>query len=88
MGSTHSEWKAKRSVVWLEAHRPALLQDGLVGRMQALANRRWGIVVIMVSRGRVVVVVHGLVSINVLLLSKEVRVEISVKARINKSSLK
>lgn len=69
-------------MVRLKAHRSALLQDGLVGCMQPLADS-WGgvVIVVMVTRWRVVVVVHGLVSIIVLLLSEEVGVEISAGMR-------
>lgn len=71
-------------MVWLEAHWSTLLQDGLVGCMQPLANS-WCrvVIVVMVTRGRVIVVivVHRLVGIIVLLLPEEVGVEISVEAK-------
>lgn len=67
-------------MVGLEAHRPPLLQDGLVGRVQPLAHGRRRVVVVVVVAGRrvvVVVVVDGLVGIVVLLLPEEVGMEVS-----------
>lgn len=84
---SHPEWEAQRSVVGLEPHRSSLLQNGLVGCVQALADRRRRVVVVVVvvvTRGRVVVIVivDWLVAVIVLLLPQEVRVEISVEVEV------
>lgn len=80
---SHPEWEAERSVVGLESHRSSLLQNGLVGCVQALANcrRRVVVVVVVVTGGRVVVVVvvDWLVGVIVLLLPQEVGVEVPVE---------
>lgn len=83
MGPSHPEWKAKGSVVRLEPDWSPLLQNGLMGSMQALANSRGRVVIIiMVTRRRVVViVVHRLVGVVVLLLPEEVGVEVSVELK-------
>lgn len=79
---SHPEGEAQRSVVGLESHWPPLLQDGLVGGMQALADRRCRVVVVVVvvvAAGWgvvVVVVVDRLVGVIVLLLPKEVGVQV------------
>lgn len=68
-------------MVGLESYRSPLLQNGLMGCMQPLTNswRRVVIVVMWTRRGIVVViVVHRLVGIVVLLLPKEIGVEVSV----------
>lgn len=79
---SHPEWEAKGSVIRLEPHWSPLLQDGLMGCMQPFANS-WCrvVIVVMVTRRRVVivVVVHRLVGIIVLLLPKEVGVEVPVE---------
>lgn len=84
LGLSHPEWEAKGSVVRLESHGSPLLQDGLMGCMQPLANS-WGriVIVVVVTRRRVVivVVVDRLVGIIVLLLTEEVGVEVSVEVK-------
>lgn len=81
---SHPEWEAKGSVVRLESHWSPLLQDGLMGCMQPLANS-WSrvVIVVMVTRRRVVIVVviHRLVCIIVLLLPEEVGVKVSVEVK-------
>ncbi len=75
LGLSHPEWEAKGSVVRLESHRSPLLQDGLMGGMQPLANSWRRIVIVVVVTGRrvvIVVVVHRLVGVIVLLLPEEV----------------
>lgn len=83
----HPEWEAERSVVGLESHRSSLLQNGLVGCVQALANRRRRVivVVVVVSGGRVVVVVvvDWLVGVIVLLLPEEIGVEVPVEVEVD-----
>ena len=66
-------------MIRLEPNRPPLLQDGLMGCVQALANSWGGVVVVVVvsRRGVVVVVVHRLVALIVLLFPEEVGVEVS-----------
>lgn len=59
-------------MVWLKANRPALLQDGLVGRVQAFAHHGDGIVVVT----RLLVVVAVVVIL--LLVSQQVGVQVSV----------
>lgn len=70
-------------MVRLEPHWSPLLQDGLMGCMQPLTNRWHGVVIVMVTRRRVVivVVVYRLVGVIVLLLPKEVGVEVSVEVK-------
>lgn len=93
VGFSHPEGEAQGSVVGLEAHGSTLLQDGLVGRVQALAHSRRGVVVVVVvvmpggrGVGVVVVVVDRLVGLVVLLLPKQVGVQVStaMKARLFK----
>lgn len=73
-------------MVGLESHRPTLLQDGLMGRVQALAHsRRRVVVVVMMMPGRsvvIIVVVHRLVGLIVLLLPKQVRVQVSAEVKV------
>ena len=67
-------------MVRLEPNWSPLLQNGLMGCVQALANSWSGVVIVVMVTGRrvvIVVVVHRLVGIVVLLLSEEVGVEIS-----------
>lgn len=68
-------------MVRLESHWSPLLQDGLMGCMESLTNSwRRVVIVVLVTRGRIVIiVVHRLVGIIVLLLPKEVGVEVSVE---------
>lgn len=70
-------------MVRLESHWSALLQDSLMRCMQALANSRCRVVVVVMMTGRsvVVVVVHRLVGVIVLLLPKQVGVQVSVGFR-------
>lgn len=67
-------------MVRLESHWSALLQDSLMRCMQALANSRCRVVVVMMT-GRSVVVVHRLVGVIVLLLPKQVGVQVSAGFR-------
>lgn len=79
-GLSHPEREAQGSVVGLKSHWPSLLQDGLMGCMQALANSRRRVVVVVRMSGRsivIVVVVHRLVGVIVLLLPKQVGVQVS-----------
>lgn len=71
-------------MVRLEPHWPPLLQDGLMGCMQPLAYRRHRVVIVMVTRRRVVIVivVYRLVGVIVLLLPKEVGVEVSMEVKV------
>lgn len=80
---SHPEWETQGSMVGLESHWSPLLQDGLVGCMQALTNGWRRVVIVLVTRGRVViiVVVYRLVGVIVLLLSQEVRMEVSVEVK-------
>lgn len=80
---SHPEWEAEGSMIGLESHWSPLLQDGLVGCMQALTNGWRRVVIVLVTGGRVVivVVVYRLVGVIVLLLSQEVRVEVSVEVK-------
>lgn len=79
---SHPEWETKGSVVRLETHWSPLLQDGLMGCMQPLADRWHGVVIVMVGRRRVVVVVvDRLVGVIVLLLPEEIGVEVSVEVK-------
>lgn len=84
---SHPEGEAQRSVVGLESHRSPLLQDGLVGGVQALADRRRRVVVVVVvAAGRrvvVVVVVDWLVGVIVLLLPQEVGVQVPAEVEMD-----
>lgn len=65
-------------MVGLEAHWPPLLEDGLMGCMQPLTNRRGRVVIVIwLTMGRVVVVVHRLVGFIVLLLAKKVGMKVT-----------
>ena len=76
---THPDREAHGPVVRLKPHRPPLLEDGLVGRVQPLPHRRQRVVVVVMVTGGgvVVVVVDGLVALRVLLLPQEVGVEVA-----------
>lgn len=86
-GFSHPEREAQGSVVGLKSHWSSLLQDGLMRCVQALANSRWCgvVVVVMMSRRSVVivVVVHRLVGVIVLLLPKQVGVQVSAGVKIS-----
>lgn len=71
-------------MVGLESHWSTLLQDGLMGRVQALADSRNRVVVVVMPGRRVViiVVVHRLVGLIVLLLPKKVGVQVSAEVKI------
>lgn len=72
-------------MVGLESHWSTLLQDGLMGCVQALADSRRRVVVVVMMPGRrvvVIVVVHRLVGLIVLLLPKQVGVQISADMKI------
>lgn len=72
-------------MVGLEAHWSTLLQDGLMGCVQALAHSRCRVVVVVVMMPRrsvvVIVVVHRLVGLIVLLLPKQVGVQVSAEGK-------
>lgn len=72
-------------MVRLEAHWSTLLQDGLMSCVQALAHSRCRVVVVVVMMPRrsvvVIVVVHRLVGLIVLLLPKQVGVQVSAKGK-------
>lgn len=84
-GFSHPEREAQGSVIGLKSHWSSLLQNGLVGCVQALSNR-WCrvVVVVMMSRRSVVIVVivHRLVGVIVLLLPKQVGVQVSAGVKI------
>lgn len=81
-GFSHPEREAQGSVVGLKSHWSSLLQDGLMGCVQALTNSRCRVVVVMMSRRSVVIVVHRLVGVIVLLLPKQVGVQVSAGVKI------
>lgn len=84
-GFSHPEREAQGSVVGLESHWSSLLEDGLMGCVQALANSRCRVVVVVMMSGRsvvIVVVVHRLVGVIVLLLPKQVGVQVSAGVKI------
>lgn len=71
-------------MVRLEAHWSTLLQDGLMSCVQALAHSRCRVVVVVMMPRRsvvVIVVVHRLVGLIVLLLPKQVGVQVSAKGK-------
>lgn len=71
-------------MVGLEAHWSTLLQDGLMGCVQALAHSRRRVVVVVVMPRRsvvIIVVVHRLVGLIVLLLPKQVGVQVSAEGK-------
>lgn len=77
-GLSHPEREAEGSVVRLETHRSSLLQDGLMRCVQPLPDSRRGVVVVvLVTLGRVVVVVCSLVGFVIFLLAQEVGVKVS-----------